>query len=138
MEKTETDKVVAEAGKELEQLLVRFNVAHAGFNRAEKLTLSMVMELASAVNDVFQQLGYGAASRLRQELEKAYSTVRVPCAVAWNLVSRAAATSIRLKDEDSGDEKEADPSADRPARTLQGSAKETRPRRPGKRRSTQC
>lgn len=77
-EKVDSHKLVAEVCEESKQRLVRLNVAIVGRNRAWKLAHALVTESVNAVDAVVQQLGYDAASRLRQGLERAYSTVRVP------------------------------------------------------------
>lgn len=67
-----SDKLVVEFCRELEQCMVRLYVAPVRRNPAEKLTRSLVTDSFNAVNNVIEQLGYDAVSRLRQGRERAY------------------------------------------------------------------
>lgn len=107
--------------------MLRLHVAILGQNRAGKLKRALVTKSVSTVDAVVQQLGYAAVSRIRQGLEMAYSTVRLPCPVALTCVPVVAAMSIRAKGEGSGDEKESKLFEDRPTRARQGFAKVSRP-----------
>lgn len=81
-EKTDSNKAVAEVQKETEQLLVRLKAVLAGRNQAEKLRRTSLRRLARIVDAVFHQLPYEALIRLRQGLERPYSTVCAPFPVA--------------------------------------------------------
>lgn len=135
-EEADSDNPMAEVLEQSEQRMVRFNVALVGHNRAEKLALLQVTESASEVGAVVEQYGHDAVSRLRQGLEKAYSTVRMPCPVTLTRVSRIAATSIRRKGERSRYDGELEPAEGRPTETWQGSARATRSRGSGKSRGS--
>lgn len=68
--------------------MIRLNVVSVGRNRAERLTRPLVTGSVNAVDCVVQQLNYDAVTRLQQGLERAYSTVRLPCSVVVARVSR--------------------------------------------------
>lgn len=92
-------------------------------------------ESVNTVDSLVQQLGYDAMSRLRQGLERAYSTVRGPYPEASTSVSAVVATSVCWKGEGSWDDGESKPAEGLPTETWHGSAKATRTRRSGKDRS---
>lgn len=79
--------------------MVRLSIAIVGLRRAEKLTPSLVTETMNYVDVVVQRLGYNAVSWLRQVLERAYLTARMPCRMGLTSVSRVATTSICWKSE---------------------------------------
>lgn len=116
-ERADSNKLLAVVRKGSEQHMVRLDGTLVGPNWAEKLTRSRVTEFVNVVDAVAQQLAYDALIRLRQGLEKAYLTVRMPCPVSRTRVSGAAATSSSWKSERSGDEKESEPIEGRPTET---------------------
>lgn len=89
----DSDKLLAQV-RESEQLTVNFNVAIVGRNFVERLRRSLVAESVSAFNAATQQVRYEVVSRIRQGLERAYYTVRVPYLVELTRVSGVAETSI--------------------------------------------
>lgn len=86
----------------------------------------------STVDAEDQQLGYDAVSWLRKGLERAYSTVRVSCPVAWTHASGVAASGVCWNGEGRVDEKESETSTGRSTETRKGSAKASCARWPGK------
>lgn len=137
-EKADSNKVVAQVRKELEQLLVHLNVAHVNRSPVNKLARLLMKELVKDLDAVVYCFGYDAGSWFRQEIETAYSTVCEPYPAVLTRVSGVAATSLRWNGEEGGDVKEAGPTEGRPAETRHGSAKATHPRAPGKERHACC
>lgn len=83
--------------------MVRLKLELAGQNRARVLTRSLVTQSVNTVDTAVQQLERNAVDWLRQRLECAYSTVRLPCLVDLAAVSDEVATSIFLNS-DEGEE----------------------------------
>lgn len=75
--------------------MVRVIFGIFGRSRAGNLKRALVEDSESAVDAVVQRLGYDAMSVLPQGLERAYSTVRVPCSVALTCVFSVATTRVR-------------------------------------------
>lgn len=73
------------------------------------------MKFASSIYSIVQQLGHDAVSRLRRELETAYSIVHVLCPMALARVFGVAATSIHWKAEECKDQKGSEPGEGHPA-----------------------
>lgn len=92
-ESADCDRFVAEDREE--SLMVRLNDALFGCSRGEKLTRSIVTKSVNAVDALVQPFDYDVVNRLRQELERPFSTVRLPFLAASPRVSGVAATSIR-------------------------------------------
>lgn len=115
--KADYEKLLAEVCEKPELRMVRLNVSIDDCNQAEKLKAALVTESVNAIDSVVQQLGYKTVSRVRQGLEMAYSTVRVPRPVALTGFSGVAATSIGWKGEARGDGKESEPVEDQSMKT---------------------
>lgn len=107
--------------------MVGLNVAIVGHDRTEMLTLALLIDSVIAADAFFQQLVYYAACRLRQALERMYSTVCVPSLMGLPLSSGATASSFRWKGEMIWDEKESELVEGCPTETRQSFTKTSRP-----------
>lgn len=68
--------------------MVRMTVEFFGHNRMKRSVRLTVTKSVGAVDVAVQQLGYHVVNGLQQVLERAYSSIRVPCTVALTHVLR--------------------------------------------------
>lgn len=117
-EKTESKRVVSRVFEKLEQCMVRPNVVLVCCTRGGKSSRLLVTKYKNAMDAVFQHLEHNSVNHLRQELERAYFTGRLPCSVFSIFVSRVTATSILRRLEGRGDDEGSEPAEGCPDETL--------------------
>lgn len=93
--KDEFEKEVTKVCRESKHSMVRLDVHLLGANGAKQLTRSLATKSVDVFDALFRQPWYNAVNCLRQWLEEAYSTARVPWPVVLCCVSRVMTTSIR-------------------------------------------